>query len=142
MRIRRRTLGLAGAAALLGLAAAPMSPATAAEVVYASGPGSMFTNYTVPAVVVRPGDTLTYANFDIAFHDVVAKDRFGPDTEPWCGATSNSKPGQCPLIWSDLIGIGKTTPVLGLHNVQPGETVVFTCTIHPSMRGTLVMAPA
>lgn len=102
-------------------------------------PGSQFSGYTTPAMVVQQGSDLTFVNGDIASHDVVALEDYGPDTAPWCGPF---KTGKCPLFWSRLIGLGATTDVLGMDQVQPGETYTFYCTLHPNMQGTLVVAPS
>lgn len=138
---------------MLGLAGAPSSPAQAADLVYASGPGGAFTTYTVPVLVMQAGDAVTYANFDIAQHDVVADGVYGPDTNSWCGPSDPNQPegplnprtyrlGECPKVWSELIGIAQTTPILGLDQLVPGEQVPFTCTLHGWMKGTIVVLPA
>lgn len=139
--MRRKIVSLAGSAALLGLAAAPWSPpATAAEVPYVSGPGGAFVNYTVPAIVIRVGDTIKYTNADVAAHDVVATTRIGPDTA-WCAA-AQLPAGQCPLIWSPLVSIGASTVVYGTENLVAGDQVDYKCTLHPNMKGTLIVSPA
>jgi plastocyanin len=122
----------------LGAAASSSAPAVGAEVRYVSGPGSQFTNYTVPVLVIRKGDTVTYTNADIAPHDVVS-DVKGPD-RPWC-AQAGFGPGQCPLVWSPLIGIGVSTPVYGLESLTAGQQVAFHCTLHPGMNATLIVSP-
>ncbi len=137
----RKALGLTGAAALLALTAGPWSgSATATDVPYVSGPGGAFSNYTVPAIVIRAGDTITYTNVDVAPHDIVAETAIGPD-EPWC-AQAGFKPGQCPLVWSPLVGLGQSTAVYGLNNLKPGDQVVFKCTLHANMQGTIFVSPA
>jgi plastocyanin len=139
--MRRKIVSLAGSAALLGLAVAPWSPpATGAEIRYVSGPGGAFVNYTVPVIVMRVGDNVKYTNADVAPHDVVATTRIGPDTA-WC-AQAHFPAGQCPLIWSPLVSLGGTADVYGTENLVAGDQVEFKCTLHPNMKGTLVVSPA
>lgn len=137
--MRRRIRALIGAAALVGLAFAPMTPAQAADVVYASGPGGMFTGWTQPVIVIRPGDTITYVNIDIALHDVVADGVYGPD-EPWCNEINGYQVGECPLFGSGLAGLAESKKVHGLNRVKPGQSVPFICTLHQRMKGTLIMS--
>lgn len=98
-------------------------------------PGSFATSYTTRATVAQKGGRLTFVNGDLQPHDVVAYGHTGPGDQPWCAKFPK---GKCPLFWSELIGAGQTTPVQGLENLEPGSTYTFYCTIHPSMRGTLV----
>ncbi|HEV7887131.1 MAG TPA: PQQ-binding-like beta-propeller repeat protein [Acidimicrobiales bacterium] len=115
---------------------APKAPGGVGPVI-ASGPGAFSAGYTTRAMVVQRGGSLTYANADIAQHDVVSRE-YGPATQAWC---PRFPAGKCPLIWSDLISVGTTTPVLGLENVKPGVQYNFYCTLHPNMQGTIVVAP-
>lgn len=133
----RGRIAAAGLAA--ALAAVTPGPASAADLVYASGPGSVVTTYTQPVLVMRAGDKVTYANLDIVEHDVVATVT-GPD-RPWCAAEGFQR-GKCPLFWTPLIDFGTTTPIRGLESLKPGDQVPFTCTRHPWMEGTLVVASA
>jgi len=138
---RRRIAALTGAAALLGLAGAPWatSPVSAADLVYVTTPGAVATTFTPPVLVIRAGDNVTYANADIAPHDVVATVK-GPDA-PWCAA-EGFEPGKCPLFWTPTITVGQTTPIIGLDRVKPGDQIPFICTLHANMDGTLVVLPA
>lgn len=106
------------------------------DVPYVVGPGSAFTNYTVPRIVIEQGDTVTYHNADVMAHDVVS-DVLGPD-RPWC-AVGGFLPGECPLIWSPLIALGRETPVYGVEELASGREVVYKCTIHPGMEGQLIV---
>lgn len=121
-----------------GLPEAPPTPEGVGPVV-TTGPGGFALGYAPPVVAVRKGGSLTYVNADVAPHDVVTDDVYGPDDQPWC---RNYPLNRCPLIWSNLISLGNSTPVLGLENVTPGATYAFTCSLHPNMRGTLVVSPA
>ena len=57
--------------------------------------------------------------------------------DKWC---REFKKGKCPLFWSARAGLGDTVPVQGLKNLKPGNTYTFFCTLHPGMKGTLVVA--
>jgi plastocyanin len=87
---------------------------------------------------VPVGGSLTLVNADLMKHNVVADGAYGSDDQPWC---TNYEDGVCPLFWSALIGTGATTQVLGLGEIEAGRTYEFYCTIHPSMKGTLVALP-
>ena len=107
--------GLAG-----GGGPGPGLPAGASVV---AGPGAASTTYLTPVMVTKPGGPLTFANFDIAEHDV----------------TSDQTVGGTPLFSSKLIGLGQTAPVQGLDKVQSGQSYSFHCSIHPGMHGTLIV---
>lgn len=130
-----RRLALLGALfSLLAMAA----PAGAAVV--ATGPGGFTAGFLPPVVVVAEGEGITYANADIAPHNFVAMDAFrtkkAAKKAEWCSAY---KKGKCPLFWSDTIGMGETTEVRGLEPVKAGAQYAFFCTLHPNMKGTLVV---
>jgi plastocyanin len=112
----------------------------AAAAVVATGPGGFQAGYLPPVVVVAPGENLDYSNFDVASHSVVAADAYVPRKKAkkvkWC---SGFDKGKCPLFWSPAIGVGETTSVLGLERVQSGTQYGFLCTLHPNMKGTLVV---
>ena len=138
--MRRKIVSLAGSAAMIGLVAGPWAPAQAADLVYVSGPGGVVAGWTQPVIVTRAGDKVTYVNADIAPHDVVALDRKGPD-DPWC-ALARFAPGNCPLVYTPQIGLGEQSEVYGTNNLKPGDQFTFYCRVHPSMKGTWVVAPA
>ena len=120
-RATRRQLRIA-VAGVLAVAATTVTalttePATAAPTVVAAA-GIRF----VPAeVVMTEGSTLTFANTDVAPHDVTS-DEFK--------ANGNR------LFSSATIPTGQTTPVNGVKNLDVG-VYSFFCTIHPEMRGLL-----
>jgi plastocyanin len=102
----------------------------------AAVPGSYIANYATPVGVVSVAGDLTFVNGDVAFHDVIS-DAAGPEDQSWC-ELYEGKP--CPLLWSPLIPLGRTTDVLGTENLESGATYGFYCSIHPHMRGTLVVS--
>jgi plastocyanin len=112
-------------------------------------PQAKIYGYATPVIVVEPGEEVTFTNIDIEMHDVVqdvAADGVGAKKRmPWCKKSKkkhhggHSHGGGCPLFWTPLISLGKTTPVYGLENVKSGETYTFLCTIHHGMTGTLVV---
>jgi polyvinyl alcohol dehydrogenase (cytochrome) len=89
-----------------------------------AGPGAYASTYATPVVVTGVGGPVTFVNFDIAQHDVVASDK-GADGQP--------------LFRSKLINFNETAPVEGLDKVKPGQTYGFYCSLHPGMRGQLVV---
>lgn len=129
------TVGGAGGGG--GIGEVPDTPDGVGPVV-ATGPGGFALGYATPVVVARAGGSLTYINADVAPHDVVS-DEYGPGDQPWC---RNYPLNKCPMIWSNLISLANSTPVLGLDNAVPGATYTFTCSLHPNMQGTLVISPA
>lgn len=132
--MRRLLAGLA-ALSLVGLLAAPASAAAAA-----AGPGGFAAGFVTPVVVTAPGEAITFANFDVAPHNFVASDAFVPKKlakkAKWC---SGFDKGRCPLFWSQTINAGQTTEVEGVDFLESGAQYEFICTLHPNMKGTLVV---
>ena len=87
-------------------------------------PGSTYTTYATPVMTTRPGGPLSFMNFDLPQHDVIADDK-GPDGKP--------------LFQSKLSGLGEVAPIEGLDNVKSGQTYGFFCSLHPGMRGSLIV---
>ena len=114
------------------------APASAGEVV--TGPGAFQAGFLPPVVVITPGEKLTYSNFDIAGHNFVASDAFlsrkAAKKAKWCSGFGR---GKCPLFWSPTIGTNQSTKVLGLKAVKSGSQYGFLCTLHPNMKGTLLV---
>jgi plastocyanin len=138
---RTRTLILLTAAAMLvGIAPTSAAP-TDTQVV--SGPTAKYYGYLTPVVVISKGGAVTYTNIDIERHNVVqdvnADGVHGSAKRNWCGLFTK---GRCPLFYSALIGLGQSESVQGLQYVQPGQIYTFYCTLHPGMKGKLVIAPA
>lgn len=129
MRLRRGTVAVVAAAALVWSLAAP-----AQAVVAASAAPNI---YLTPVVVVPRGGHLTFVNGDIEAHNLVALEAFRSDGgAPWCVAYKFSGV-PCPLFWSDTISIG-ATEVLGVADAEPG-TYRFFCEPHPWMVGELII---
>ena len=124
--------------AVVGLLLGSSMPAHAAVAV--TGPGGFVAGFIPPAVVIAPGENITYANADVAPHNFVASDAFMPaksaKKSPWC---SGFDKGRCPLFWSPTIVAGETTEVEGLERVKSGKQYTFFCTLHPNMKGTLIV---
>jgi plastocyanin len=110
--------------------------ATPAEALVAvAAPDKQYVNKTVVAPV---GGPLVFANADLQPHNVVAYKKYLPKKtkRPWCAYYPK---GKCPLFWSETIGNGQVTQVMGLEYVKSGTDYVFFCSIHPQMKGTLVV---
>lgn len=75
-------------------------------------------------VTTRVGGPVSFTNLDLVLHDVTAED-----------VRRNGR----SLFATPLIGFGETAPVKGLDRVEAGRTYGFYCSIHPSMRGRLIV---
>jgi plastocyanin len=87
-------------------------------------PGSTYSTYATPVMVTKPGGPLNFMNFDLPQHDVVSDDK-GPDGHP--------------LFQSKLSGLGELAPIEGLDRLKSGQTYGFFCSLHPGMRGNLIV---
>lgn len=116
-----------------------MLPTPAHAAVAAAAPGGFAAGFATPVVVVAKGEALTFANADVAPHNVTAVDAFlskkDAKKSKWCTAFDK---GKCPLFWSPTITAGEQTEVQGLDRLEPGKQYAFICTLHPNMKGTLV----
>ena len=88
-----------------------------------SGPGAASTGYATPLVLSQAGQKVTYVNLDNVQHDVNSTKK-GPDGRP--------------VFHSKLIGLAESAPVQGAEKV-PAGTYEFYCSVHPGMRGNLVV---
>jgi len=79
--------------------------------------------YTTPQVTMAQGERLTFANSDVAAHDVTAT-QTGPDN--------------APLFSTPLIGQNQETFVEGSQYLTTG-TYGLVCSIHSHMTGTLTV---
>ncbi|MBW3595578.1 MAG: hypothetical protein KY391_08375 [Actinobacteria bacterium] len=124
--------------AALSVIVASAAPASAAVAV--TGPGGFVAGFVPPILVIAPGEGITYANADIAPHNFVAYDSFLSKKQAkktkWC---SGFDAGKCPLFWSETITAGSSTEVLGLERVKSGKSYGFYCSLHPGMKGTLIV---
>lgn len=115
-------------------------PGSARAAATVTGPGGFLAGFVPPVVVVAPGEGITYMNADIAPHNFIADGHFLKKKQAkkakWC---SGYDKGKCPLFWSPTITLGSSTEVLGLEYVQSGESYGFYCSIHPGMKGTLIV---
>ncbi len=121
------------------------------EAIAVAGAGAELYGYLTPVVVVADKGQIIFTNLDLARHDFVhdvETDGFGgPKTSPWCGKQMKKKKkgghhhdhhgADCPLFWSEVIGTGESTPVLGVRNLESGKSYSFFCTLHHSMKGKL-----
>jgi polyvinyl alcohol dehydrogenase (cytochrome) len=116
---------------------APAAPPAGMSVI--SGPQAQSYGYLTPQIVVQSGGTLQYANFDLVRHnvvqDVAADHKSLKKKAKWCKQFNR---GKCPLFWSPLIGLSQSTEVLGISHLKPG-TYSFFCTLHPGMKGKLLV---
>lgn len=124
-------------AAIVALVMAMAGPAHA--VVAAAGPGSFAGTYLTPAVATPAGQSVTFANGDIASHTVTADGVYLPRKKArkasWCSAYSLRT---CPVFSSGSVGSGRSAEVRGVAQLKPGQ-YAFKCEIHGAMRGTLVV---
>ena len=145
---------------------AMVGPARAVDSAIVAGPEAQLANYVTQVTVYQRGGTLMFINADIASHDVRADGVFYPvecpktpgkcpkATPAWCMPPNPNQPytrefgsrnrlpfaaGQCPLFWTPLIHIGQTVKVQGLAHAQSGKQYTFVCSIHPGMKGTLIV---
>ena len=140
----RRTLLIGAVLAVLLAGGAPTSAAPGTPAAQAvSGPTAKFYGYLTPLVVISKGGALTYTNLDVERHNVeqdVTADNgvHGSSKRPWCKLFPS---GKCPIFYSALIGLGGSEAVKGLQYVTPGTVYTFTCSLHPGMKGKLVVTP-
>ena len=112
-----------------------------------TGPGAEYYGYFPSELTIAKGDSILYANYDLAPHDFVQDveaDGFGgrPNV-PWCEEEEGHAPDEhhhgCPVFWSKRVGNQQETMVRGLNRVKPGTTYTFFCTLHHGMKGTLTV---
>lgn len=135
MRSKRSTLVAALGAALVLAAATPTHAAVAA-----AAPGGFVAGFATPVVTAAQGEAITFVNADVAPHNFVADgvylDKKDAKKSRWC--TAYTAKG-CPLFWSATITAGEETDVEGVERLESGTEYPFYCTVHPSMKGTLVI---
>jgi len=89
-----------------------------------AGPGAVYSTYATPVAVAEKNGSVSFVNLDPPQHDVTADEK-GPDGRP--------------VFWSRLGGLGEVVPVEGMDRVESGKSYGFFCSLHPGMRGTLVV---
>ena len=77
--------------------------------------------FVLPETEIARGTPVELANVDPAPHNI---------TSVVTGRSGS------PLFWSDTIGAGEVTGVVGVDRLGPG-VYDYVCTLHPSMLGTL-----
>jgi polyvinyl alcohol dehydrogenase (cytochrome) len=121
-------------------ATSPTAAAPTAESTVVSLPQAQSYGYATPYMLMQKGGKLQYANFDLVRHNIV-QDVAADHTSlrngkaKWC---RQFKRGRCPLFYSPLIGLSESEQVLGVSALKPG-TYSFLCTLHPGMKGKLVV---
>ena len=84
------------------------------------------TSYHPSEITIVQGEPLEFTNLDRPPHDVVAL-RNGPDGQP--------------VFATEIIETGETVIIEELEKI-PAGIYDFTCTLHPSMLGTLFLEEA
>ena len=134
MKLLRAAVAATFVAVVLG-ATAPAHAAVAAAV-----PGSFAAGFATPVVVAAPGEAITFVNADPAPHNFVADGVYlskkDAKKSEWCTAFTVKT---CPLFWSPTIAAGETTEVEGVDRLEAGQRYPFFCSVHPGMKGTLVV---
>jgi len=116
---RKRTLRCVLAALCLGAFAGSAVPAPAAVptgqiiAVFGNAPFPFAT----PRVVVIKGNPAVFHNFDTVLHNVTSTQG---------------------LFASATIGLGKSSTIAAVANLAPG-TYNFVCSLHPAMKGQLIV---
>ncbi len=138
-------LMIATAAILAGPASASLR--TGAEHQGAAGPGGFVHGYLTPIITIAKGDSIVFTNLDVFDHNIVhdvETDGFGGKRNvEWCKRGSGDghhHATACPVFYSELIGTGRSTQVVGLDRVKAGKSYTFFCTKHHNMKGTLVVS--
>jgi plastocyanin len=115
-----------------------VTPAADAAIA-ASGPAGFVGGFATRVVAIQEGEGVTFYNFDIAPHNFVADGAYlskkAAKKAKWCSAFD----GKCPLFWSPQITAGESTGVEGVDALKSGDQFGFYCTVHPNMKGTLVV---
>ena len=134
---------LAAMAAVFALGPGTATASSPSDAQVVSGATAKYYGYLTPVVVIQKGDGITYTNIDIERHnvtqDVNTDGVHGSSKRKWCKLFPA---GKCPVFYSPLIGLGQSESVQGLQYVKPGQIYTFYCTLHPGMKGHLIVFPA
>lgn len=98
-------------------------------------PEAATIGYAIPVVVVEQGATLTLANADFVPHTVTSQQICGDFS--WC-STNPSDPKYNNPVFSGSAHPLTTASIGGVPNLPPGQ-YAFYCSIHPRMKGTLIV---
>ena len=136
MKKTRVRISVTAAVAALSLALA--APAHAA--VAAAAPGGFLAGFATPVVTAAQGEAVSFVNGDVAPHNFVADGVYlskkAAKKARWCTAYTTKN---CPLFWSATVTAGETADVEGVEGLEAGKQYPFFCTVHPGMKGTLVI---
>ena len=126
---------LARLAVALAIVLAPLANARA--VVVLAIPRNEFLEYFgTPITVTAKGGPLYLVNTDGVPHSVVSDVLRLDGSASWC---EQFDPGQCPLFWSPPVVDG-VTEVRGIDATAHGTRYEFSCGVHPTMHGSLIVA--
>ena len=144
MTLRKQTLAVPMIfAVFLALGTGTPTASAASDAQAVSGPTAKYYGYLTPVIVIQKGDGITYTNLDLERHnvtqDVSTDGVHGSSKRKWCKLFPG---GKCPIFDSPLIGLGQSESVRGLKYVKPGQVYTFYCTLHPGMKGRLIVVPA
>ena len=134
----RRTATLVAATGVFLVLVAPAAHAAVAV----AGPGAASTGYATPIVVTPQGAPLTFVNGDIADHTVTAEATLPRRVARKTSYCKSYGVRSCPLFTSGVVPAGESGDVVGVNRAKPGREYEFSCQIHGSMTGTLVVAGA
>ena len=128
-----RRPALLAVAVTVALAGAPTdaAPLPVPSVVVA-GPGGFLAGFATPVVLTVQGQELLFVNGDLSTHNVVSL----ATTLKRVKAGSGSRWVRVRLFASRDVDKGGTGEVAGVQLLKPAS-YAFTCSIHPSMIGTL-----
>jgi plastocyanin len=116
-RKRLVAIGLTAATLVSVMAVTAPAPAAIINARIVAGPGGFLPNvgYLTPVAVMGKGGSAAFTNLDVALHNVVS-----------------------PRFSTPLIGFGQSKQVKGVKSLPKGN-YPFKCTLHPWMKGTLVV---
>ncbi|MDQ4024984.1 MAG: plastocyanin/azurin family copper-binding protein [Actinomycetota bacterium] len=128
-------ISVAAGAALVLAGSAPAHAAIAA-----AGPGGFVAGFATPVVAAAQGEAITFANADVAPHNFIADGVYLSKKDAkkarWCTSFTAKT---CPLFWSPTITAGESADVEGIEYLESGKQYPFFCSVHPAMKGTLVI---
>jgi plastocyanin len=129
--VRKSAVFVVAIVAMCSLAVETPASAGPVQTHILAGPGGYVSagTYYTPVVVSTRGGQITFDNYDVQPHNVVSTKKIGK------GRAAR------PLFESRLLDFGESASVARVTKLRPG-TYEFYCTLHPWMRGTLVVQSA